>query len=560
MKNTQETDVLIIGAGMAGSCLARQLKLAHPELRITLLEAKKNFNYWVGESTVEAWEDYMTRVLKLGPFVEKNFVTKHGLRMFFDSKEKDLSVKEMSEFGRSRYHHIPARNLDRRVFDQFMIDSNKKLGIDVRLGVKVLNKEDSIQIDAKQGHLIDTTDGTFHCRWVVDAAGRASPIVKKYDLVEEEKRHSSVSFWSRVKGANWIDDLGDDEWKKRVNYTIRYNSTSHFMYDGYWFWLIPIDDDVVSIGVEGFSDSEAGEVKGKKSFEAFLRKHKCLNELLGDNAEFVDFNRMNSLPRCAKKHFSEDRWFLTGMSGIFVDVMGSGTSRLYSEFNRMVGNLIATDLKGDENLYQSQIKHFNIYAQNAYELHFRNLRQYDLYGSFDLWPNFFGAGLSKYFNSHLPNAISDLSELRKTCEEHKQGCSCDCGEILKKNLTMGFATKLNKHVREFKEFLDSHDAYYAGNQGQYFDSRIWEDRDEIAHKFYEERDLMVEKAVDQNTYRIFCERIIRRMCEIAGHSFDLSLFDKHFNKDWNSSQTLADLLKPMQGATQTKKGEATVAA
>ncbi|CAA0181300.1 hypothetical protein NLHDIDDJ_03629 [Acinetobacter baumannii] len=36
----QSTDVLIIGGSMAGSCLARQLKLEKPELTVTVLEKK----------------------------------------------------------------------------------------------------------------------------------------------------------------------------------------------------------------------------------------------------------------------------------------------------------------------------------------------------------------------------------------------------------------------------------------------------------------------------------------------------------------------------------------
>lgn len=88
----RECDVLIIGAGMAGSCLARQLKLRIPELDIVVVDRKTTFDYWVGESTVEVWEDYMTRILDLGPYLERHHLQKNGLRFFFASPEKDLPV------------------------------------------------------------------------------------------------------------------------------------------------------------------------------------------------------------------------------------------------------------------------------------------------------------------------------------------------------------------------------------------------------------------------------------------------------------------------------------
>lgn len=41
---SEYSDVVIIGGSMAGACLARQLKLAHPDLSVTVLERKKAFN------------------------------------------------------------------------------------------------------------------------------------------------------------------------------------------------------------------------------------------------------------------------------------------------------------------------------------------------------------------------------------------------------------------------------------------------------------------------------------------------------------------------------------
>jgi hypothetical protein len=108
-----ECDVLIIGTGMAGSCLARQIRLREPDLKIINLDKRTQFSYWIGESTVEAWEDYVSRYLGLREFLDARFPVKNGLRMFFDSADKNLSVSEMSEFGRAVEHAIPGTSTAR---------------------------------------------------------------------------------------------------------------------------------------------------------------------------------------------------------------------------------------------------------------------------------------------------------------------------------------------------------------------------------------------------------------------------------------------------------------
>src|SRR5690242_13812731 len=126
----KECDVCIIGAGLTGGTLARQLKLRHPELRIIVIDRKTSFDYWVGESTTETWEDYATRVLKLGQYLSTLHIQKHGLRFFFDSEQKDLSLTEMSEYGRSFYHPFAARQLDRSKFDADLCRMNQEMGIE----------------------------------------------------------------------------------------------------------------------------------------------------------------------------------------------------------------------------------------------------------------------------------------------------------------------------------------------------------------------------------------------------------------------------------------------
>ncbi len=173
-------DVLIIGAGMAGSCLARQLSLEQPELDVIVIDAKTEFDWWVGESTIEVFDDYAIRVLKLGPYLESKHITKHGPRFWFDSEQKDLRLTELSEQGRSRYTTLNRGiQIDRAIFDRDLCEINRKNGVEVLLGVRVQGQERAggdpgIEIDGQNGHLVRTSAGTIRCRHLVDAGGRSS--------------------------------------------------------------------------------------------------------------------------------------------------------------------------------------------------------------------------------------------------------------------------------------------------------------------------------------------------------------------------------------------------
>lgn len=531
-------DVLILGSGMAGACLARQLRLQEPDLKIVVVERKKTFDWWVGESTVEAWEDYMARVLRLGPMLERHLLVKHGQRFFFDSAAKDLPVDRMSELGRVGYHPLTARQVDRSVFDRLMVAQNRALGVEVRLGVTVPDDPAAIRVDRRAGHRVATSAGTIRCRWLVDASGRGSVLARKFALVKPDARHPTVSYWAHYKNTVSIDALGDDAWRRRVWHTSRWSSTNHFMYRGYWIWLIPISDRVVSFGVEARADMGFKPLHDGAEFERFLRSHRALDQLLGPKAERLDFLGLTRLPRCARTRFSADRWFLAGMAGHFVEVLGSGTSRLYTETNRMIGALIRADREGDERRFRARAKHFDLYLRRAYEASIRDLGDYRRQGSYDLWSPYYGSRLASYFNSRLPLATSDLSTLIATADAHGPDCACAFSAA---SLDEGFSAGLRRLADGYRELAEARGVYYAGNEGRFTDLTSWEQRPESLAKIYEPPDAAREEAENRALYRRAAWELSRRAAQHLGAPLTARAFARRFDPDWDSGQRLADL-------------------
>ena len=92
----QPYDAVILGGGLAGLTLARQLHLEAPHIRVLVVEKRKHpvreAAFKVGESSVEIGAHYLQVVLKLEPHLRAGQLEKLGLRYFFPQGDnRDLA-------------------------------------------------------------------------------------------------------------------------------------------------------------------------------------------------------------------------------------------------------------------------------------------------------------------------------------------------------------------------------------------------------------------------------------------------------------------------------------
>lgn len=96
---TNSVDVAVLGGGLAGNLLARQLRRMLPEVSVAVFERDVERAYKVGESSVEIAAHYWVRRLGLATYLHKEHLPKNGLRFFFDSEGRDQPLEKMSELG-----------------------------------------------------------------------------------------------------------------------------------------------------------------------------------------------------------------------------------------------------------------------------------------------------------------------------------------------------------------------------------------------------------------------------------------------------------------------------
>lgn len=354
--DNNDFDVTILGGGLAGMTLARQLLMQRPESRVAVID-KREFpvdetTCKVGESTVEIGAHYFGEVLQLKKHLTDDQLPKFGLRFFFRDPHQSLS--ESTEVGGSEFFSAPSYQVDRGRLENYLAEENVRMGAHVFGGSRIHAVELSSGESNGESHKVVFRDGTeetkIRSRWVVDASGRAAFLKRKLGL-SEDIGHDINAAWFRIDANIQIDGWSDDEdWKSLIGKVPRrWLSTNHLMGEGYWVWLIPLATGSTSVGI--VADPRIHPLNTYNSFDkamAWLEEYEpdCFDSLEPHRDGVQDFLAMKNLAKGSKQVFSADRWALVGEAGVFLDPFYSPGSDFIAIGNTMVAKMISDDHNG----------------------------------------------------------------------------------------------------------------------------------------------------------------------------------------------------------------------
>ncbi|HEY8378794.1 MAG TPA: FAD-dependent monooxygenase, partial [Nannocystis sp.] len=358
MAEVRTVDVAVLGGGLAGNLIARQLRRQVPGVTVAMFERNTETSWKVGESSVEIAANYFIRRQGLTSYLYQHHLPKNGLRFFFDTPEKSADLFSMTELGSRHLLRLPSFQLDRARLERDLLRMNREAGVDVRLGARVHDlalgsvPPDSAE-DASPGfHEFTVTEGDvqtrWRCRWLVDASGRASLVARNLDLrIPFDLPIAAV--WGRFRGHADMDDIGPPEWRARAQHTARFLSTNHFCYPGYWIWFIPLGQGVMSVGWVGDQALFSDAMRKEQGFLDFLRGHRAVWDLLHQGeAELLDVLSYKKLAYATRRFFrGEQRWFLIGEAGAFTDPFYSPGSDFIALEADFITDLIARDHAGE---------------------------------------------------------------------------------------------------------------------------------------------------------------------------------------------------------------------
>ncbi len=384
MTRLAEYDVIVLGGGLAGLCVAIELKRTAPGIRVLILEKgespRPEAAHKVGESSVEMASHYFRHVLGVTDLLEKE-VPKFGLR-FFMSQGENRDITRRLECGPKNFLTMPSDQIDRGQFENGLADKAVGLGVELLddaqvTGVEIAEGEDLHRVRFARHAERSEVSG----RWVVDASGRTALLRKKLGL-SRASRHKVNAAWFRIDHPIDPDDWSDDPaWRSRLDEPRRL-STNHLMGEGYWVWIIPLAKGRTSVGI--VADEALHPFKGINTFDKamlWLEAHEpqCAGVVREHLDKRMDFLALKNYAHDVKQMFSTDRWCLTGDAGIFIDPLYSPGSDFIGMANGFICDLIRRDL-GGETIDLMVSAHDRAYRSLAQTYMFNYYRQYPLMG------------------------------------------------------------------------------------------------------------------------------------------------------------------------------------
>ncbi len=358
-------DVVILGGGFAGGTLALHLALHLPDLAVAVIEPNPNpprFAHKVGESSLGPQGTYLVKWLQLEQYMNEAHIEKFGTRYFFGDTTGPFA--ERPEVG-SR-HAVTDFPIYEYQWNRGKLEADLQEMTATR-GVTWLSYH-ATDVQVGQGcadhtvHLHDRTSGeksTVRAQWVVDASGRRRLLHRqRHDPIAPTGRCSAA--WFRVPGWIDVDDFvptTDVTWHERVKPQHprgirfgRFNSTNHLCNTGYWVWLIPLPDEVMSVGI--VAEEAIIPFETYNSAEralAWLAVNEPLVAAAVADREMLDFRVMRRYSYPACDFVSAERWALVGEALGFADPFYSPGGDMISLANLLVVETIRRERNGTLN-------------------------------------------------------------------------------------------------------------------------------------------------------------------------------------------------------------------
>ena len=233
--NNNNFDVIVMGGGPAGSSVAGML--AREGRRVILFEKEVFPRHHIGESLMTDTYWTFRRLGLLEKLRESPFVRKYSVQ-FANSAGKESRPFYFFE----AVHHESAVTwqVNRAKFDHLLIDHAADQGVVVHQGVLV--KQVLFEGDRAVGVEVQMQDGTrekFFAKVVVDATGQSAMLSNKFRWRVRDPKLKKAVLYSYFKGAHREPDLNGG-----ATLVLRTQPGS-----GGWFWYIPLEDDITSVGI-----------------------------------------------------------------------------------------------------------------------------------------------------------------------------------------------------------------------------------------------------------------------------------------------------------------------
>jgi flavin-dependent dehydrogenase len=373
--SVREVDVLVLGAGLAGLTLARQLLLEAPEMRILMVDRGAEIpspKQKVGEATVQVSGYYYSRVLELEEYLLQEHYLKYNLRFYWKSQRGGEVWEDLSQSYIRKISNIATFQLDRNTFEAEVLRRNLECP-----GFELIHPVTGLDVElAEEGphafrFAADGREVAGRAAWVVDASGRNRYLVRRQKLDRPSPIKHGASFL-------WVDGLLDPEKitdldrktrrlrpeRSALGHFPTFLATNHYCGEGYWFWEIPLHGKT-SLGLvyDSANVSSKDVSTAEKLVEWICREYPLYARDLPQR-KVLHHSGFTSFALDSGQTISASGWALCGEACRFTDPLYSPGGDLISIYNTLITDCILTRDRGE---LEAKVRLYEPLARAVYE-------------------------------------------------------------------------------------------------------------------------------------------------------------------------------------------------
>ena len=326
--NTEKVDVLVIGAGPAGTVAASIVNKAG--FKVKIVEKLKFPRFVIGESLLPRCMEALTEAGFVDAVKAKGFQQKFGAKFVKNGLICDYLFADQFTTGWNWTWQVP-----RGEFDKTLADTVESMGVPVSYettvtGIVFTGTDSVTTVEDIHGN-----QTRIQARFIIDGSGYGRVIPKLFNLDRPSNLPTRKALFAHTVDLK----------RSMVDEPNRITIVVHR--PGVWIWVIPFSSGVTSLGFVGNPDFFA-QYKGstEEQLRALIASEPYLSERFKD-VEFVFEPKVLESWSSTTEKFFGDGFVLTGNVTEFLDPVFSSGVTLATVSSQLAAHLVIRTLNGE---------------------------------------------------------------------------------------------------------------------------------------------------------------------------------------------------------------------
>ncbi|HNQ42603.1 MAG TPA: tryptophan 7-halogenase [Saprospiraceae bacterium] len=325
----EETDVLIIGAGPAGSVAAGILH--NHNIRVIMVEKEKFPRFVIGESLLPRCMEAFEEAGFMDDLKRQGYQTKNGALFLRGDDKCDFDFNTQYTQGWNWTWQV-----QRAKFDSCMTENLVNRGVDLRFeqtvkAIEFDGSDSTTTVEGKEGNQYK-----IRARFIIDASGYGRVIPKLFNLDRPSDLPPRMTLFAHVDDPR----RGQFQAADRIHAIVQEPHT--------WIWSIPFSDGTTSVGfVSNPEYFEGLNGSPEENLRALIAREPSVSARFQGNKFLFEPRILKGWSISTDKFFG-DGFVLTGNVTEFLDPIFSSGVTLAAASSQLAANIVVRKFRGEQ--------------------------------------------------------------------------------------------------------------------------------------------------------------------------------------------------------------------